>query len=285
MGAGVYVVHSCATIAMSSLPRQLVKYAAATVDVLRRRPPGVVILIYHCVGGGRSTSVDLPVGLFEEQVAFLAEHATVLDLDAALEVLAGRRSLPPNAVVLTFDDGTADLVDHALPILDRYHLPATLYVATGFVDAPRSIWGDGGSLSWAGLREMVSTGLISVGSHTHSHVLLDRLPSGDIAGELDRSIELIGEHVGVEVQHFAYPKALPPSAAADAEVRRRFRSAALAGTRANVPGHTDPHRLARSPVQLSDGMRWFARKARGGMGFEDSVREVLNRRRYARATT
>ncbi|MEJ5255874.1 MAG: polysaccharide deacetylase family protein [Acidimicrobiales bacterium] len=270
---------------MSSLPRQLVKYAAATVDTVRRRPPGVVILIYHCVGGGRATSVDLPVGLFEEQVAFLAEHATVLDLDAALDVLAARSPLPSDAVVLTFDDGTADLVDHALPVLERYRLPATLYVATGFVGASRSIWGDPGALSWEGLREMVSTGLITLGSHTHSHVLLDRLPSGEIADELDRSVELIGERVGVEVHHFAYPKALAPSPEADAEVRRRFRSAALAGTRANVPGRADLHRLARSPVQVADGMRWFERKVRGGMGFEDALRGVLNRRRYAGATT
>lgn len=269
---------------MSSLARQVLKGAAATVDVLRPRAPGVVVLIYHCVGGGRASSVDLPVGLFEEQAAFLAEQTSVLDLDTALEVLAGRHPMPADAVVLTFDDGTADLVEHALPILVRYRLPATVYLATGFVDGPRSIWGDGGALSWAGVREMVSTGLVTLGSHTHSHVLLDRLPGREVAGELDRSIELIGEHTGVQVEHFAYPKALEPSPDADAQVRARFRSAALAGTKANLPGGTDPHRLARSPVQVSDGMRWFTRKARGGMGFEDTARRALNRRRYAGAT-
>jgi hypothetical protein len=47
----------------------------------------------------------------------------------------------------------------------------------------------------------------------------------------------------------------------------------------------DPWRLARSPVQTSDGMRWFTRKVRGGMRFEDTLRTTLNRRRYAGATT
>ena len=106
-----------------------------------------------------------------------------------------------------------------------------------------------------------------------------------MAAELDRSIELIGEHVGRPPLDFAYPKAVPGSSTADQEVRRRFRSAALAGTRPNPFGATDPHRLARSPIQRSDGMHWFERKVGGGMAMEDGLRRVLNRWRYAGATT
>jgi hypothetical protein len=68
-------------------------------------------------------------------------------------------------------------------------------------------------------------------------------------------------------------------------VRARFRSAAVAGTRANRFGAADPYRLSRSPVQVSDGRRWFVRKTHGGMGFEDQLRRLINRRRYAVATT
>lgn len=127
------------------------------------------------------------------------------------------------------------------------------------------------------------TGLATFGSHTHHHVLLDRLEPTAIAAELDRSVDLIGERLGVEARHFCYPKALEPSAAADAEVRRRFDSAVLAGTRANTAG-ADPYRLARSPVQRSDGRRSFEAKAHGGLGTEDRIRVMLNRRRYRGAT-
>ena len=98
------------------------------------------------------------------------------------------------------------------------------------------------------------------------------------AGGRDRGLRL-----GVEARHFCYPKALEPSAAADAEVRRRFDSAVLAGTRANTVG-ADPYRLARSPVQRSDGRRSFEAKAHGGLGTEDRIRVMLNRRRYRGAT-
>jgi hypothetical protein len=105
-----------------------------------------------------------------------------------------------------------------------------------------------------------------------------------VADELDRSIALVAERVGTAPRHFAYPKAVPGSDAADALVRERFASAALAGTRAN-PNGSDPYRLARSPVQRSDGMRWFRHKAAGGLAFEDTMRRALNRGRYATATT
>ncbi len=74
--------------------------------------------------------------------------------------------------------------------------------------------------------------------------------------------------------------ALPGSAAAEVEVRRRFASAALASSRVNRPGHTDPHRLWRTPVQRSDGFRWFAAKAAGGLRLEGWLRATASRAKY-----
>jgi hypothetical protein len=85
--------------------------------------------------------------------------------------------------------------------------------------------------------------------------------------------------------HFAYPKAVAGSAEADLAVRARFASAAVAGTRVNRAGATDPHALARSPIQVSDDARWFERKVAGGLAFEDTVRRLVNRGRYATATS
>jgi peptidoglycan/xylan/chitin deacetylase (PgdA/CDA1 family) len=164
-------------------------------------------------------------------------------------------------------------------------VPATLYVATDFVERGVEFPDAGAPVSWSALGDAVATGLVDVGSHTHHHALLDRLPAADVDDELDRSIDLIGEHLGVRARHFAYPKAVMGSPAADAAVRARFDSAAVAGTRVNVAGLVDPYRLARSPVQTSDGMRWFRHKVSGGMAFEDTLRQVVNRRRYAGATT
>ncbi|MDQ1489158.1 MAG: hypothetical protein QOJ23_1672 [Actinomycetota bacterium] len=265
--------------------QQLVKWTAAAADALRR-PRGLVVLIYHRVGGHTTVSVDLPRPLFAEQLAALAAGWTPLTLDAAADLLTRPTAPPgPSPVCVTFDDGTADFVEEALPELVAHRIPATLFVATDHVEAGRAFPDNGRAASWAALRDALSTGLVTVGSHTHTHRLLDRVGGPEAAGELDRSIGLIEDRLGVACAHFAYPKALLGSPEAAEEVRRRFRTAALAGTRPNPYGLTDPYRLRRSPVQVGDGMRWFRRKAAGGLALEDDLRTLRNRRRYAGTVT
>jgi peptidoglycan/xylan/chitin deacetylase (PgdA/CDA1 family) len=260
-----------------------VKIAAATMDRFRAPSPGLVVLLYHRVGRRSSSEVDLDTAVFDEQMAFLADSTEVVRLERALEELAappvGARLRP--AVVVTFDDGTDDFVDVVLPILEHHRIPVTLYLATAYVDEGVAFPDGGRPASWSGLTDACATGLVDIGSHTHRHRLLDRLPSVELADELDRSIELVGDRLGRAAPDFAYPKAVFGSRDADAAVRRRFRSAALAGTRANVAGRTDVYRLARSPVQVADAMTFFRRKVSGGMGLEDTMRRAANRVRYA----
>jgi peptidoglycan/xylan/chitin deacetylase (PgdA/CDA1 family) len=261
------------------------KRVAVAHDLVRRPGRGIVMLCYHRVGRRTTSRVDLPGWLFEEQLARLMAGPGVVGLNDALAALAGPPPSSPDPVAITFDDGTADFVEEALPILVRHRVPATLYVATDFVEHGRPFPDAGAPVSWSGLADAISTGLVTVGSHTHTHALLDRLSADGVDGELDRSIDLIGERLGVEARHFAYPKALAGSPAADRAVRARFASAALAGTQANTYGGTDPYRLARSPIQVDDGLAFFARKVAGGMRMEDDLRRLVNRRRLAGATT
>jgi peptidoglycan/xylan/chitin deacetylase (PgdA/CDA1 family) len=264
---------------------QALKVAAAAGDKVRSRTAGVVVLIYHRVGARVESEIDLPAADFDRQMEWLAATGRAIDIDTAVERLANDEGdAPANPVVVTFDDGTSDLAEVALPILAKHQVPATVYVATRHVDEQLPWPANGTPLSWAGAREMVASGLVTIGSHTHSHALLDRLSPDEAAAELDRSRDLIGEHLGVSADHFAYPKAVPPPTAIEALVRHRFYSAALGGNRPNPYGRTDLHRLARTPIQVSDGWTWFQRKAEGGMALEDSFRRALNRVRYRRAT-
>lgn len=227
--------------------------------------------------------MDVSVAEFDDQLAWLSANRTVMSLsDAADRIESG--SVPGDGVVLTFDDGTDDWLTNVLPALDRHGVPATFYVATDFVDRALPFPGDGRPADWAALKELASSPLVDIGSHTHRHVLLDRLPAAEIDDELDRSIALLRDHLGIDPVHFAYPKAVSGSASAEQAVRRRFRTAVLAGTRPN-PARSDLHRLLRSPVQASDSGPWFRRKAVGGMHLEDDLRQLANRVRYRGATT
>ncbi len=265
--------------------RTALKRAAMAADAVVSTD-GVVVLAYHRIDGAGGSQMNLAPQQFRRQLNALMEMARVVTLDAALAELAG--AVPPPvsagddrpAVVLTFDDGTADFVTEALPVLDDLGLPATLYLATGPVES-NAAWPDGASpLTWAQLGELATSTLVTIGCHTHDHLLLDRADPRVVADDLDRSINLIGEHCGSSPTHFAYPKALAPSEANEALVRERFVSAALAGTRPNRIGRSDPHRLTRSPIQRADTPRNVAHKMAGGMRLEDDVRRLVHRAAY-----
>jgi peptidoglycan/xylan/chitin deacetylase (PgdA/CDA1 family) len=280
--------------------KRLVQQLGLAADSVVSPPPGVTILIYHRVGGGSDSAVDLDTDQFDAQLAHLAEHHRVLTLDEAVaELTAGlsegwgsstrpdaerseRQPIPDGRrpVVITFDDGTSDFTEVVTPALERHHLPATLYVATSFVDEGIEFpWG-APPATWSGLGEAASTGLVTIGSHTHTHGLLDRLDDRAVDDDLDRSIELIADHIGERPRHFAYPKAVPGSSAAEIAVRRRFETAALARNRVNRPRRTDLHRLWRTPVKRSDTPELFAARAAGGLRLEGELRALAARARY-----
>ena len=111
--------------------------------VRRLRRPRPRILMYHRV----ADIVRDPWGLavhparFAEQLDVLCCRRTVLTLD---EFVARLRvdSLPDDAVAVTFDDGYADNLYNARPVLAAAGVPATLFLASSLVGAPRGFWWD-----------------------------------------------------------------------------------------------------------------------------------------------
>jgi len=96
------------------------------------------ILIYHRVlpADDGFNNWDVTAGEFESQMRAVAEQFSPLPLSEAVERLAAR-SLPARAVCVTFDDGYADNAEVALPILRKHRVPATFFIATGYLDGGR----------------------------------------------------------------------------------------------------------------------------------------------------
>lgn len=83
---------------------------------------------------------------FERQVEHIARHYNPMTMGQLLDRWRSGGRVEPNAVVITVDDGHADFLDIAWPVLRRYHVPATLFVATGFIDGELWLWPD--QLRW-----------------------------------------------------------------------------------------------------------------------------------------
>lgn len=259
----------------------LVKSAAAAYDRVRPPGDGVVVLAYHRVGGGSTLELDMEPSRFDEQVAWLAANARPVSLDQGLEDLSGPGQA--TSVVVTFDDGTADFIDHALPILVEHGIPATYYIATRFIEEQISFPDDGLPMTWQGLADALTTGLVTIGSHTHSHAVMDKVDPGVADDELARSIGLIEDRLGFSPTHFAYPKGVEGGPEVTAIVARHFLSAATASCRTNPHGRTDALHLDRTPIQRGDGMHFFRNKAAGGLRLEGRLRTGINRHRYRQA--
>lgn len=103
-----------------------------------------VILTYHRV----ADAVQDPHGLavrperFQEHIAAFASRYELMTAGSLLRRLAEGRRLPHNGLVITLDDGYADALTHARPILEAHSAPATVFVASGFVTGQREFWWD-----------------------------------------------------------------------------------------------------------------------------------------------
>lgn len=89
-----------------------------------------------------ASGLHLDLGLFRRICSILAAKYTVIPLDEMTEAMHSGRSLPHGAVVLTFDDGYASNYHLAYPVLREFGLPATIYLATDFVERGAWLWHD-----------------------------------------------------------------------------------------------------------------------------------------------
>ncbi len=114
----------------------------------RGRRARLTILIFHRVLDAPDPMLagELDRDAFDWQMGLLVKHFTVLPLREACERLR-EGSLPARAACVTFDDGYADNEALALPILQRYGLSASFFVATEFLDGGR-MWNDS-VIEWA----------------------------------------------------------------------------------------------------------------------------------------
>jgi glycosyltransferase involved in cell wall biosynthesis/peptidoglycan/xylan/chitin deacetylase (PgdA/CDA1 family) len=105
--------------------------------------PKALILLYHRIADTEIDPHDLCVSprCFAEQLAVLAQRYTLLSLPQCVEAVRQGR-LPRHVAVITFDDGYADNLHVAKPLLERHGFPATLFITTGQISNPREFWWD-----------------------------------------------------------------------------------------------------------------------------------------------
>jgi peptidoglycan/xylan/chitin deacetylase (PgdA/CDA1 family) len=107
----------------------------------------IVVLCYHAVVSDRlpshfcRTRVAVTESQFAEQLRALVKYFHPISPDQVAGAVE-EGSLPPRAVLVTFDDGFRNNLTHAVPILEEYRVPAIFHVSTGYIDRRNLLWPD-----------------------------------------------------------------------------------------------------------------------------------------------
>lgn len=161
-------------------------------------------LTYHRIGRSLRDPFCVDTADFDAQMRLLSEQGLAISIEQLTAFVAGRAELPSGACLVTIDDGMLSTLTEALPVLQRWQVPAVAYVSSSLIG--RSFEGlPERYLTSDELRGLADTNLVSVGSHAHSHRSLGLLPLDQAREELIRSREQLQQMIGREVASFAYP--------------------------------------------------------------------------------
>lgn len=251
---------------------------------LLRGEQATPVLMYHSVSDDDDRRVHPYFRLatsptrFREHMKVLADGGYVVrDLaEAVRDQNSG--SVRARSVILTFDDGFADFLVHAWPVLQEFGFTATMFVPTAFIGDERRSFMGRECLTWSEVRDLARCG-VSFGSHTVSHPTLHVQPWPEIRWELQQSREEIECRLGAPVTAFAYPSAFPQQ---DEPFVARFceelRQQGYAANVTTVIGRLRPGddllRIKRLPVSDADDRQLFTAKLAGAydwLGFFQSA--------------
>lgn len=258
------------------------------------------ILLYHRVAemGQDPWRLGVSPERFAEHMELLADSFRPMTL-AELVARARRRSIPAGAVAVTFDDGYVDNLEEGAPALEGSGVPATVFIATGYVGRAAFWWDEIDALDRNDLQdslrrsspedlEEVMVGLrdsahaappagcrpvsvdellrldaspaVDLGAHTRAHVSLAGLGREGSAREAEASRADLAEWLGSPPELFSYPFGdHGPSA------RRAARQAGFSAAVGTAPGAvtwpTDRFELPRLWVE-NEGADWLERRLR-----------------------
>ncbi len=181
------------------------------------------ILVYHRIAEipsevTKPTWNVTPTSFRRQMEGLLSRGYQVWPLRQVVEHCVNNKSMPEKMTVLTFDDGYQNVYLNAWPILRELRIPATIFVATAYLDstepfpcddwglayhekAPPEIWRP---MTWSQCQELDGSDLIEIGSHSHTHQDF-RCRDAEFKRDLEISLRTLQENLGERLYAFSFP--------------------------------------------------------------------------------
>jgi len=173
------------------------------------------VLMYHKVNDLPENPLTMPISLFDEQMDQLRQLGyAVVGLDEVLGHYVDGKPLPPQAVLITFDDGYHDNLENPARVLKKYGYPAVLFVPIGYLGERLPLPHEerlaaqglvNRTIDWEEIAELERDG-VRIESHGISHRPLADLEVDEAAREIALSKFQLEEKLGRPVRAFSYVK-------------------------------------------------------------------------------
>lgn len=247
-----------------------------------------VILAYHNFPSARDNSDLQPDSVrednFAEQMQLLVEqNFNIISLSTLVEILRQGEKIKSKTVVITCDDGYKTVRLNALPILLKYHLPATFFIAVDAIGTNKPFdWLPPLAtktenllpMDWHDILELAHNGF-EIGSHTCSHRFLPALNEHRLEKEVICSGDIIQDKIGIRPKSFALPFSFPLTRKAWPTFRRAFfellergdYKSCCTSTRGTIDGRSHPFSLCRFFINKYDDLLSFYAKALGAFAW------------------
>lgn len=226
------------------------------------------VLSYHDVS-------KIDEDLFRRQLVWLKKTWKFLTPQEFSQAINGRDVLTQDSLLLTFDDGTISNLKIAQRVLEELNIKALFFIVSKYaliaddqswrsfaakqiqlVDDPNLIPSHFRNMTIADLRKLLSYGH-EVGAHTATHANLATLTKNDLYAEIVLGADELERHLGVKIQHFAYPFGAFKNLSKEAfEIAAKRFDFVYSGMRGNNTVIRTPWHISRESNHPQDTL-WF----------------------------
>lgn len=176
------------------------------IDSSLSTTPNAAILLYHHVSSSTPASTSISPEAFKSHMEYLDAHHTVVSLQDVVSAIKHNTTLPENAVAITFDDGYANILDNAHPILADLGFPYTVFIN------PDEIGVGPKQLTWEQVIAMHNDGVVFANhtlDHLHmlngEHVMGERAWLEKVWQNVESAEKKIEDKLDISLKYLAYP--------------------------------------------------------------------------------
>ena len=215
---------------------------------------GQRILMYHSLGTKVKNDIygiySIEKKLFESQMNYLSQNYT--NSLTSIKNFAVNK----NSISITFDDGFADVLEDAAPIMSKLNIPFTVFVS------PKLVIERNEYLSIIQLKELSKLDICTIGAHGYSHEPLTNLSLDNIKNEIYNSKQWLEDTIGKNVFFMSYPHGVVNNF-----IKNEVKNVGFISASSSKPGvntlNSDPFELRRTPILSHDYMNQFISKING----------------------